>query len=604
MPEKLNLISGADSVFKNILSKFRKIYYDLKISTKILTFYSAILILSVILSAFIYQKIYNHTLSEKVSEVSVQTLHSISSNIFSMLDNAQNLSKVILASDEIQDSLKRVKDKKISYVDSERIINTHVSKFIEAFPFISSIYIFDTQNQRYGIDKLPLKSLKINRISEANWYQDAIDAQGGFILRLNAGDIYEDLAGEKYISLIRIINDIYTQKPLGTLILNISESSFKDSYKEILDEYGTDIMILDQNNNTVVNFSKIQVPNIYRLLDTESEDSMVENINGSDYLISRLKMSKYDWSIISTIPFEELSKESYTFNFAALSILVFNAFLMFLGAIAISRMISTPIKKLLNSMKGVEKGEFNKVDIEAGNDEIGSLRDAYNIMITEIQNLINKVVQEQKIKRKAELNVLQAQVKPHFLYNTFDAISSLALAGKNDQVYKVMKFLGSFYRVSLSKGSEVITINEEIDVVNNYLSIQKVRYGDIFDIHYEIDDRASHYKIPKLVLQPLVENALYHGIKPKGEKGNIYVRVKYNDPNIEISVEDDGVGMKEEIIHKILKNNYGQDKKTSFGLRGTIERLKIFYGINDPVSIESSAEGTKVILKIPAKEGA
>jgi two-component system sensor histidine kinase YesM len=590
--------AGVDPVLK----KIKRVYRDSKISTKIMTIYSAILILSVMLSAFIYQNIYNRTLSKKISEVSVQTLHSISSNIFSMVDNAKNLSKVILASNEVQKSLKEANSDNIPYTDTERIINAHVSRFIEAFPFISSIYIFDTQNQRYGIDKLPLKSLKINDITEAGWYQDAVDAQGGFILRLNAGDIYKDLLGEKYISLIRIINDIYTQKPIGTLILNISDNSFKDSYKDILDEYGTDIMILDQNDNIVVDFSEFDISSVYRFIESENQNSAVENINGKDYIISVFKIQKYDWSIISIIPFEELSKESHTFNAAALSIIIFNAFLMFLGSLAVSKMISTPIKKLLNSMKGVKKGEFEKVDIDAGNDEIGSLRDAYNIMITEIKNLINKVVHEQRIKRKAELNVLQAQVKPHFLYNTFDAISSLALLGKNDEVYKVMKFLGSYYRVSLSKGSEVISIKDEINVVKNYMSIQHIRYGDIFDIHYEIDERAVQYKVPKLILQPLVENSLYHGIKPKGEKGNIIVRVRYLDNFVELSVEDDGVGMKKEDINKILNGDHEKDEKSGFGIRGTIERIKIFYGINNPVAIESSKNGTKIIIRIPARE--
>lgn len=592
-------------MFKNILIKIKNKYRDLKISTKILTFYSAILILSVLLSAYIYQRIYNHTLSEKVSEVSVQTLHSISSNIFSMLDNAKNLSKVILASDEIQQSLRRVNDHEISHDESQRIINTHISRFIEAFPFISSIYIFDANDQRYGIDRLPLKALKIDSITEASWYESAVAAQGGFILKLNAGDIYEDLEGEKYISLIRIINDIYTQKTLGTLILNISDSAFSDSYKDILDEYGTDIMILDEEGRTVVDFRDIQVDDIGRLMVfSENGESFVENINGKDYLVSSLKMSRYDWSIISMIPFDELSKESYIFNVAALSIIILNAFLMFLGAIGISRLISTPITKLLNSMKGVEKGEFKKVDIEAGNDEIGSLRDAYNIMITEIQNLIDKIVKEQKIKRKAELDILQAQIKPHFLYNTFDAISSLALSGKNEQVYQLMKFLGSYYRISLSKGSEVITIKEEIEVVKNYMSIQHVRYGDIFDIRYDIDNNTLNYKIPKLVLQPLVENALYHGIKPKGEKGLIQIRTRYLNPYIELSVIDDGVGMDEEIAYNIL-NNTEENTKPSFGLKGTIERLRIYYGVNSPVSIKSAKnQGTEVIITIPAKEEA
>lgn len=592
---------------QNVFTKVRKRFLSSKISTKILTFYCAVLIFSIALSGIIYQNIYNNTLSKKVSEVSVQSLYSISSNIMSMIENAKNLSKVIIASDEIQEPLSEIE--KGNYptfnLDTQRTINAHISKFIEAFPFISSIYVFDSASYRYGIDKTQLKSLKVKNINEASWYKDAVDAQGGFILRLNAGGIYQDLPGEKFVSLIRVVNDIYTQKPLGVLIINITEGAFVDSYKDIINKYDTDILIRDEEGQTVIDFRNKKVSDIQSLIDSTAQNgnSKVTNINGKDYLVSLLNMPKYNWNIISTIPFDELSKESATINMSTFSIIALNAILMFLGSIVISRMIANPIEKLLKSMKGVEKGEFKKVETDGGNDEIGRLREAYNIMITEIQNLIRRVVDEEKIKRKAELDILQAQIKPHFLYNTFDAISSLALSGQNDQVYKVMKSLGSYYRISLSKGSEVITIAEEVDVVKNYMAIQQVRYGEIFALHYDIDERATHYKILKLVLQPLVENALYHGIKPKGDKGNITVRVKYKELYVELTVEDDGVGMSEEAISSLLSDQCAAAQKTSFGLRGTIERLKIFYGINDPVSIESEKYGgTKVIIRIPVEK--
>ncbi len=608
------------STKQNVFVRVKRKFADLKISTKILTFYSAIMLFSVLVSAFFYQSIYNSTMSKKVSDVSVQTLYSISSNIYSMIENAKNLSKVIIASDEIQQPLRGSQELIetggiesgtaasstlfTGDVTSQRIINTHISKFIDAFPFISSIYIFDNTSQRYGIDKMPLKSLLVENIAQANWYQAAVNAKGGFVLRLNAGGVFSDGADEKYISLIRIINDIYTQKPLGVLTINISEDAFADSFKDILNKYDTDIMILDEEGQTIVDFKKTKLPEVDKLLKSSSEsgNTTIKEFDGKDYLISLLNIPKYDWNIISTIPFQELSKESAIFNVIAFSITAINAFLLFFGSIALSRMISYPIKKLLKSMKGVERGEFKKVDIEAGNDEIGKLRDAYNIMITEIQNLIKKVVHEEKIKRKAELDVLQAQIKPHFLYNTFDAISSLALSGQNEQVYKVMKSLGSYYRVSLSKGSEVITISEELDVVRNYMTIQQVRYGDIFTLHYDIDESATRYKILKLVLQPLVENALYHGIKPKGEKGAITLSLKLIAGMVELTVEDDGVGMDQEAITQILDDRYQGDNKTSFGLRGTIERLRLFYGINDPVSIESAKnKGTKVIIHVPVE---
>lgn len=263
-------------------------------------------------------------------------------------------------------------------------------------------------------------------------------------------------------------------------------------------------------------------------------------------------------------------------------------------------------------MKGIEKREFKMVDIETGNDEIGQLKQDYNIMISEIQKLIQQIVEEQRIKRKTELDILQAQVKPHFLYNTLDAMRYLALSGKSEELYESLEALGSYYRISLSKGQEFITIKEEIDILKSYLLLQKLRYGDIFDVIYDIDKEAYEYKIPKLVLQPLVENSIYHGIKPKGEPGLIKICVKLKDDKIIISVEDDGVGMSEEVLNSI-KSEVLDLNKLSFGLKGTIKRLKLFYGTNntsdnynidDIYSVESEKrKGTKIFIKIPMLRG-
>ncbi|KNY27809.1 sensor histidine kinase [Pseudobacteroides cellulosolvens] len=221
------------------------------------------------------------------------------------------------------------------------------------------------------------------------------------------------------------------------------------------------------------------------------------------------------------------------------------------------------------------------------------------MMIYEIQQLIDRVITEQRIKRKAELNVLQAQIKPHFLYNTLESINSLILMEETEAACDVVDALGSYYRLSLSKGKEVITINEEIDIVKNYLNIQQIRYADLFSVQYKLDERAGSFKILKLVLQPLVENALYHGIRVKGEHGIISVETEYLQDFIRIKVEDDGVGMSEECIRRILDDS-SDTGVSGFGLRGTIERLRIFYASDDCFRIESVIGlGTKITILIP-----
>ena len=224
--------------------------------------------------------------------------------------------------------------------------------------------------------------------------------------------------------------------------------------------------------------------------------------------------------------------------------------------------------------------------------------DGYNVMVNEINELFDKVVEEQEAIRKSELQLLQSQIKPHFLYNTFDAISSLALMNKNKEVYEAILALGSLYRTNLNSGNEIIEIQEEIEAVKNYIKILKIRYDDIFDANIDVDERTLKMQIPKLTLQPIVENALYHGLKPKGGHGIIDVSVKLEGPDVVIKVRDDGVGMSRETVQKIM------EKSGSFGIRGTVERLRIFYMRENIMEIKSEpGKGTTVILRVPAESG-
>ena len=198
------------------------------------------------------------------------------------------------------------------------------------------------------------------------------------------------------------------------------------------------------------------------------------------------------------------------------------------------------------------------------------------------------------------MDILQEQIKPHFLYNTIDMIANLALEAGAEPVFEALETLGDFYRRFLSKGSKEVTILEEIDIVRDYLRLQKLRYGDIFDDVYEIDKTLVGVTVPKLILQPLVENSLYHGIRMKGEKGLIRISVEKADGMVCISVYDDGVGMRPETIKDILDSR----EFRSFGVKGTIERINYYYRQNCEVTIRSEIyRYTEVVIKLPGNGG-
>lgn len=246
-------------------------------------------------------------------------------------------------------------------------------------------------------------------------------------------------------------------------------------------------------------------------------------------------------------------------------------------------------------------------------------------MIEQIDQMLKRIIQEQQTIRRAELNTLQAQIKPHFLYNTLDSITSLAMSGMNDKVCELLEALGSYYRLSVSKGRELITLHEEVEIVRNYLTIQQVRYPGVFEVQYDIAPDCERVMIPKLVLQPLVENSLYHGIRPKGGPGTIRIQAHRSKEGVILTITDDGVGMSEEEIQQVQRKEinstnssnstnlsnpsdlsnlskitYNSKHNPSFGLWGTMERLRIFYEREDGLKLESEVgKGTTIMITIP-----
>jgi two-component system sensor histidine kinase YesM len=588
-----------------IRSKVKSRLFNMTISAKIIIYYLALLLLSVVLSSILYQQVFFKITTGMVSNISIQMLHSLSESLDTVVDIVGDYSKQIISNEEISNVLRRAA-LHVGFGNrfkAESVMN----RIIGGCSYISSVYIFDRHGNRYGVDKGVFKSLINKDITRASWYQAVLQKSGGYILALNAGGIFKPARSrENFVSLIRVINDIDSQKPLGILLVNIPESVLRKMFNSGVVNYRKEVLLLDQNNRPVFSGSRqinLNVKPFMASIGDRNQKWQVQKVRSTQYIVSYLKIPSNGWKIISVIPFRELAKEAGAFGVITFFIIVLNGVLLLVGSIIISRYITVPIKQLLVAMKEVEKGAFQKVSLRAGNYEFGKLQDGYNSMIDKIENLITNIIQEQKMKRKAELDVLQAQIKPHFLYNTFDAISSLALSGKNKDVYEIMKALGTYYRTSLSQGREIITIREEIEVVANYLKIMQYRNEDLLAVEYEIDERVLEYPILKLVLQPFVENAIYHGIKPLGAKGVIRLSAAYHPGYIVIQINDTGVGMDSATVAKLTTGTTARNKP-GFGVWGTIERLRIVYGVEEIVFVASQpGRGTCVTIQIPILKG-
>lgn len=272
---------------------------------------------------------------------------------------------------------------------------------------------------------------------------------------------------------------------------------------------------------------------------------------------------------------------------------------------SITRSVAKPIQKLCKATERVGRGDFSKyAKVEASN-EVAILADSFNIMQGEISHLIENIKEEQNQRRVMELQLLQEQINPHFLYNTLDTIIWLAEGGQDEEVVSMVTSLSDFFRSTLSGGRDYITIGEETRHIESYLEIQRVRYQDILEYEIQVDGRIASCPILKLTLQPLVENALYHGIKNKRGKGKIQVLGYQKGEEAVFEVHDNGIGMTTDEVEELKKAIKGEQStsRRGFGLANVDERLRLNYGENYGLQFEStSGEGTTFKVHIPLQE--
>lgn len=271
----------------------------------------------------------------------------------------------------------------------------------------------------------------------------------------------------------------------------------------------------------------------------------------------------------------------------------------------IPRSITKPLWKLNEVTQQVAEGNLSvRSDVQNG-DEVGVLSDSLNTMIDKINELLEQVTKEQVRLRKAEFELLQSQINPHFLYNTLDAIIWLAEAGEQKKVVSMVRSLSEFFRTSLNRGKDIITVKEELQHVRSYLEIQQVRYQDILNYEINVPEELDRYLIPKITIQPLVENALYHGIKNKRGCGKIQIRGREQDNLLIMEIEDDGIGISKERLWQV---NDGIQKKVLtgkdiYGLYNVNERIRLNFGESYGIDIQSTyGEGTIVRILLPCVE--
>ena len=430
----------------------------------------------------------------------------------------------------------------------------------------------------------------------------------------------QELSGEKsedtpYMSIARVMPDKnYYPSPRAILRLDFPESYLNEAINPNNFDNALTFLVSDETNR-LVSLSSASTESLYRELtlsrpvpDSDTLDSWHRyRLDGTDYFVIRQTLPSYPLTLITMLPSKSLLSEYYLHrNFTFLIGGILLVFCLFLSTV-LAKTMSGRIIRLTSRMKQVKKGELISLpsSIIQGKDEIGELTSSYNYMIHAMEDLIEKEYLLGQETKNAELKILQAQINPHFLYNTLDMIQWFAEEGMLSQIEESVSSLATFYRLSLSNGKEFISLREEMEHVRSYIRLQRLRFPDTFLYEEELDEGLLDYLLPKTTLQPLVENAITHGLQEsKRIPGHLLIKIeKEEGKNIRISILDDGAGMKNP---PRTTPNGGTSRENSghgFGIPNVSSRLTLLYGPGYGVVFEQNIpEGTIAIVRIPIPE--
>ena len=566
----------------------------------------AVLVLSaVVIVTGVSMKFTNTSIFENSSEYTHTIIQQMNQNIDSYIDYMENIAYLISSNEDVQDYLF---DEKIDNEGRYRILN-QFQTILDSRSDIRNVGII-SKNGRMLIND---GSKSVNQDLDLNTqelYATALEKPNGPIL--TSSHVQHIISGERpwVITLSRGIRDRSgSGEKEGVFFIDLNYSAISGLCDQSTVGTKGYAFILDAKGNIVYHpqqqqlYNELQTENISLIMDTD-EDTVLTGTGNDGKLYSISRSEKTGWTVVDCTNVKELLSKSRQ----AQSVYVLTAIILVIVALLFSRFmarsITLPIQKLRDSMKKVQEGDFSVSDVVVDSkNEIGSLTKSFDVMTHRIHELMEQNVHEQEEKRKSELKALQSQINPHFLYNTLDSIIWMAEGKKNEEVVLMTASLARLLRQSISNEDEVVPIANEVEYARGYLTIQKMRYKDKLEFQIEVDSSILYIPLIKLVLQPIIENAIYHGLKYKESKGLLIVKGFMKDGNAVLQVIDDGVGMDEETLAHIYDKHKVNYHSNGVGVYNVQKRLKLYYGEDYGITYTSElGKGTTATITIPGRQ--
>lgn len=447
---------------------------------------------------------------------------------------------------------------------------------------------------------------KNTQLTEQTWFESAIQHPNQ--LQFSPPHI-QNLFKSDYrwvVSMSKLItyNDDSNEKQ-GVLVMDFNFRTIDElSQRVSLGKKGY-VYIIDSVGNIVYHpqqqliYAGLKYENLEPVLNY-AYGSYMDDLNGENRLITIQTVKPAGWKIVGVAYADEFlttrqELSDFLYGFLMLAIAVILAVNLYVSA-----RISQPIQRLERSVQMVEQGDFGTNVYVSGAYEVEQLSKRFNLMLRRIRELMDQNIREQEAKRKSELDVLQSQINPHFLYNTLNSVTRMAELGRNEEVVTTITSLSRFFRISLSKGNHIISLRDELEHVKHYLIIQNIRFKNKFRYEIEAKEDILDASTLKLILQPIVENAIHHGIEPSPEEGFIRIHAERVEDRLVILISDNGVGMNQATLDRLKAGKLRSESGSGVGVTNVQERISLYYGKPYGLHYDSEPEeGTTVTITMP-----
>lgn len=581
-------------------SKFNSWNLDKKIYAVVTSLIYAI---SIIMLAF-FTAFYISSFIRQANSISKDQLSSMEVNYESALNNYKELAEAMIIGDSIQEYLKSGGKTNKEYIDLVLKVKSTMQNAFNTHSNMKFIAIVS-----YNFDDIVYKGT-ISKITNKFRYVYPIDYSGtGYCSELG--------------TLRMTYNDVYLDN--GNNMLNVYMPVY--SISNMINEMGLLCMIFDNSlfegptvgkNAIKANYELIMVDGADEVVSCQNADligtkfeyaDLLKGSNGNfgkkNNLYNYQKIGKWNYYLVSRVPLMDMYRDNII---VVLLLILISVVVAYFGLIICKRIINKTYQPLDNVIKSMNCAAEGKLDVRINMENVGidfvKLANGFNYMMDEINTLMEQVRLEQQQMNQIRFNALQSQIQPHFLYNTLDCIHWQASADRNEELSVFVKALAQYYRLCLSNGKDVIFLEQEIEHVKNYLIIQNIRYDNIIRCVIEMEDDCRKVQIPKITLQPLVENSIYHGIKVKdGKRGELKISVCKKEEDVYIVVTDNGTGMTEEQIQKMNNSISEYDKDFGYGVRNVNKRIEILFGKEFGLHYEkNNLGGVTVTIHLPSHE--